>query len=782
MARNAIQRAIERQAAAMQLAKAADNKVTRLPVAETARVTESAGRQEPTWKDKLAGLEDEIRSEQTGTYERPTGVQETTVNEDRASQEENKVKEDTSSMTETTELPQDAEAAEATQTDVPDGMAAITERAQDDGFAQTVVLTKKAGLEKDSPVKDDPRLAETTVLPEGAWVMGVVEAIHELETDLERQARQSFEADMGVTVPEPAGTIEAEFIKPDSVADEAGAKDESAAVSIDISEVEDAIASLADEPDSMLEALYEKFDGREAALPGILGELFGYPAAGSRQIMSLEANVALLNLNQSRDRQCVIVGESSSPTVLFCNPFDQELRSWLESMVQADLHWILVSPGDLNAYISRKEQGTKAMDSVVQLTGGNVDAGHELDALSLASISQDSSPVVKLVHSTLYDALRAGASDIHIETGNAALEIRYRIDGVLMHVASVAGADIAEQVISRVKVMSELDIAERRIPQDGRFKSAYDGRPIDFRVSIMPSSFGEDAVLRVLDKQAVTAQMTELTLSSLGFADSMISALRKLSDRPYGMLLVTGPTGSGKTTTLYAALSETNSGAGKVVTIEDPVEYELPGVLQIPVNEKKGLTFARGLRSILRHDPDKIMVGEIRDPETAQIAIQSALTGHLVFTTVHANNVFDVLSRFTHMGVDPYSFVSALNGILAQRLLRVVCSKCAEKIVPTTAMLEATGEPLEVARTFNWRVGRGCSDCRGTGYKGRKAVGELLVLSDELREAIVERVPVRRLKELARKEGLKSINSAAMDMVREGLTTIEEVNRVTTMA
>ncbi|MCJ7556187.1 MAG: GspE/PulE family protein [Gammaproteobacteria bacterium] len=532
----------------------------------------------------------------------------------------------------------------------------------------------------------------------------------------------------------------------------------------------------------MLEALYEKFDGREAALPGILGELFGYPAAGSRQILSLEVNVALLNLNQSRDRQCVIVGESTSPTVLFCNPFDQELRSWLESLVQADLHWILVSPGDLNAYISRREQGTKAMDSVVQASGGKIDAGQELDALSLASISQDSSPVVKLVHSTLYDALRAGASDIHIETGSAALEIRYRIDGVLMHVASVAGADIAEQVISRVKVMSELDIAERRIPQDGRFKSAYDGRPIDFRVSIMPSSFGEDAVLRVLDKQAVTTQMTELTLSSLGFADGMIGALRKLSDRPYGMLLVTGPTGSGKTTTLYAALSETNSGAGKVVTIEDPVEYELPGVLQIPVNEKKGLTFARGLRSILRHDPDKIMVGEIRDPETAQIAIQSALTGHLVFTTVHANNVFDVLSRFTHMGVDPYSFVSALNGILAQRLLRVVCSKCAEKIVPTTAMLEATGEPLEVASAFNWRVGRGCSDCRGTGYKGRKAVGELLVLSDELREAIVERVPVRRLKELARKEGLKSINSAAMDMVRDGLTTIEEVNRVTTMA
>jgi general secretion pathway protein E len=423
-----------------------------------------------------------------------------------------------------------------------------------------------------------------------------------------------------------------------------------------------------------------------------------------------------------------------------------------------------------------------AMESAIKTADGFVGADGNLESLSLDSISKDSSPVVRLVHSTLYDALRAGASDIHLEAGSGSLMIRYRIDGVLVHVATVTGVEIAEQAISRIKVMSELDIAERRIPQDGRFKTAYDGRPIDFRVSIMPSSLGEDAVLRVLDKQAVTDQMTELQISSLGFETEIVEALRLLSERPYGMLLVTGPTGSGKTTTLYAAISETNSGLGKIVTIEDPVEYQLPGVLQIPVNEKKGLTFARGLRSILRHDPDKIMVGEIRDPETAQIAVQSALTGHLVFTTVHANNVFDVLSRFTHMGVDPYSFVSALNGILAQRLLRLVCQNCGETITPTSAMLDATKVPREVAETFHWRVGEGCGDCRGTGYKGRKAIGELLVLNDELREAIIDRVPVRRLKELAQASGLQFIRAAALNLVRDGLTTIDEVNRVTTLA
>jgi general secretion pathway protein E len=389
---------------------------------------------------------------------------------------------------------------------------------------------------------------------------------------------------------------------------------------------------------------------------------------------------------------------------------------------------------------------------------------------------------VKLVHSTVYDALKAGASDIHLETRPGGLAIRYRVDGVLVHVATLGGADLCEQVISRIKVMSELDIAERRVPQDGRFRLGLKGRAIDFRVSVMPSVHGEDAVLRILDKQALTDEMQSLRLDTLGFDPEVVKRLQRLSELPYGMLLVTGPTGSGKTTTLYAALSETNTGLDKIVTIEDPVEYQLPGVLQIPVNEKKGLTFARGLRSILRHDPDKIMVGEIRDPETAQIAIQSALTGHLVFTTVHANNVFDVLGRFAHMEVDAYAFVSALNGILAQRLVRVICPHCAEPTQPKADAIRQSGLLPETVAGWEFRTGRGCANCRGTGYKGRKAIGELLVLTDELREAIVARAPARRLKELALEGGSKLIRTAALELVQQGVTTLLEANRVTAMA
>jgi general secretion pathway protein E len=341
---------------------------------------------------------------------------------------------------------------------------------------------------------------------------------------------------------------------------------------------------------------------------------------------------------------------------------------------------------------------------------------------------------------------------------------------------------VSEQVISRIKVMAELDIAERRVPQDGRFKVAIDGRPTDFRVSIIPSVFGEDAVLRVLDKQALTESLHGLTLDSLGFDHDIVVQLRRLATLPYGMLLVTGPTGSGKTTTLYAAISETQTGNDKIVTIEDPVEYQLPGVLQIPVNEKKGLTFARGLRSILRHDPDKIMVGEIRDPETAQIAIQSALTGHLVFTTVHANNVFDVMGRFVHMGVDSYSFVAALSGILAQRLVRMVCEQCAVSHSPSRKLLEDSRLQVSAHTAYEFRIGQGCAHCRGTGYKGRKAVGELLTLDDEIREAIIARAPLRQLKELAHRSGVRLIRQAALELVRRGETTLEEVNRVTTLA
>jgi general secretion pathway protein E len=403
-----------------------------------------------------------------------------------------------------------------------------------------------------------------------------------------------------------------------------------------------------------------------------------------------------------------------------------------------------------------------------------------VEDLSFRSISEDASQVVRLVRSTLYDALKTAASDIHLETGPHGLAIRYRIDGVLVAIGTLPGADLAEQVISRVKVMAELDISERRVPQDGRFKVSVSGREIDFRVSIMPSIFGEDAVLRILDKQQLADATKGLTLDSIGFDVGTRTMLRKFANEPYGMLLITGPTGSGKTTTLYATISEINLGRDKIITIEDPVEYQVPGVLQIPVNEKKGLTFARGLRSILRHDPDKVMVGEIRDPETAQIAIQAALTGHLVFTTVHANNVFDVLGRFTHMGVDPYSFAAALNGVAAQRLIRLNCPHCAAPFTPTAKELEEAGLTKEqAAKNFDFRSGRGCGQCRGTGYKGRSAIAEIMVLTDELREMIVSRAPIRALKDTARRNGTRFLRDAAVALVADGRTSLEEINRVT---
>ena len=522
------------------------------------------------------------------------------------------------------------------------------------------------------------------------------------------------------------------------------------------------------------------FDSLQLAIA--LADAFDYPLLRSAELGGLDAAFDVLAPAEAARRHCVLVRRRGAYLAVISDPFDVSLRTWLEARVQAELGWAMASRAEIASYVARHEHSTRAIDAALVGAQGRSAHAAEFENLSLDSISQDVSPIVKLVHSTVYDALRAGASDIHLETIAAGLVIRYRIDGVLLQVASVSGAEVSEQVISRIKVMSELDIAERRVPQDGRFKIAIDARPIDFRVSIIPSVFGEDAVLRVLDKQAITHQMKGLRLDGLGFGPRIVSRLRKLAALPHGMLLVTGPTGSGKTTTLYAAISETNTGSDKIVTIEDPVEYQLPGVLQIPVNEKKGLTFARGLRSILRHDPDKIMVGEIRDPETAQIAIQSALTGHLVFTTVHANSVFDVVSRFVHMGVEPYSFVSALNAVMAQRLIRVVCQQCAESVMPSRELLEESGIALAAAAGIHFRTGRGCKHCRGSGYRGRKAIGELLILNDELREAVVARVPLRQLKELAMKSGARLIRHAALDLVKRGETTIEEVNRVTSMA
>jgi type IV pilus assembly protein PilB len=391
----------------------------------------------------------------------------------------------------------------------------------------------------------------------------------------------------------------------------------------------------------------------------------------------------------------------------------------------------------------------------------------------------DQSPIIRLVDTTIFTALQRRCSDIHIETRDDSVVIKYRIDGVLQQAMQPIAKEHHSTIISRIKVMSELDISERRVPQDGRFRVRFNGRSIDFRVSIMPSIHGEDAVLRVLDKESMSEKFHKLTLDVVGFGEEDLRKFRRYIKEPYGMVLVTGPTGSGKTTTLYAALNEIKTDEDKLITIEDPVEYQIRGITQIPVNEKKGLTFARGLRSILRHDPDKIMVGEIRDTETAQIAINSALTGHLVFTTVHANNVVDVLGRFLNMGVEAYNFVSALNCILAQRLVRLICEFCKKEVHYSVEELEASGlDPKEWANIPMYE-GEGCIECSGTGFRGRTAIHELLELTDNVREMILAKKPSSEIRRAAKDEGMHFLRESAIDRVKRGLTTLKEINKVT---
>ncbi|MBK6852680.1 MAG: type II/IV secretion system protein [Burkholderiales bacterium] len=508
------------------------------------------------------------------------------------------------------------------------------------------------------------------------------------------------------------------------------------------------------------------------------------PALVMRDLHTLHAAFDVLPFAEVSAYPCLALRDASGALLLvLADPYDTRLRAWADERFTEPYQCHLAHASDIRAYLARHEESLRAMDSVLGADAANDtqldDAGV---SLSITSISEDDSPVVKLVSSTLYDALRSAASDVHIETTPAGLTIRYRIDGVLVPVGNVSGAGLAEQVLSRIKVLAELDISERRVPQDGRFKVRVKGRAIDLRVSVMPSIHGEDAVLRILDKQSLSAETLGLSPAQLGFDAADIEPMRKLASEPYGMLLVTGPTGSGKTTTLYALLSEINSGQDKIVTIEDPVEYQLPGVLQIPVNEKKGLTFSRGLRSILRHDPDRILVGEIRDPETAEIAVQAALTGHLVFTTVHANNVFDVIGRFTHMGVEPYTFVTAMNGIVAQRLIRKVCSDCAVDDSPDDKLLAASGLQRADLGGYHFRIGRGCGRCRGTGYRGRRAIAEILLLNDELRELILRNEPVRLLRQAATRNGTRLLRQVALDCVKRGESTLQEINRVTLVA
>ena len=514
-----------------------------------------------------------------------------------------------------------------------------------------------------------------------------------------------------------------------------------------------------------------------------LGDMLHYPTLNMAALNQLVPAFDLLPFSDAVKRECVALRNAEGELLLgFADPFQSDIQAWAEARIQAPATWHLVHPADLAAYLARHEESMRAMESVLSTARESGRQTPGVEDLSLKTISEHTSPVVKLVQSTMYDALKINASDIHLESDADGLLIKYRIDGVLSQIGSIDGIDKAEQVVSRIKIMAELDIAERRIPQDGRFKVAIQGREVDFRVSVMPSIFGEDVVLRILDRRALSDQLQGLRLDHLGFDDTTIATVRKLANEPYGMLLVTGPTGSGKTTTLYAVISEINHGQDKVITIEDPVEYQLPRVLQIPVNEKKGLTFARGLRSILRHDPDKIMVGEIRDAETAQIAVQSALTGHLVFTTVHANNVFDVIGRFLHMQVDTYSFVSALNGVLAQRLLRVVCPHCSEPYQPDEQQLADSGIDAKAASEFRFVRGTGCGKCRGSGYKGRKAIAEILNLNDDIREMIATRQPIKAIKEAARSNGTRLLREAAIDAVKRGETTLQEINRVTFVA
>ena len=513
------------------------------------------------------------------------------------------------------------------------------------------------------------------------------------------------------------------------------------------------------------------------------GQAFGYPCLHMTELQSHAPDFDVLAYTECVQRGVLWLKANGSltATLVLSDPFDEVSECWALRKGQAfgqSAQIALAHPDDVQAYLAQQERQVRAMDGFE----AQVHAGGDEEVaavITLASISDDTSSVVKLVNSTVYDALKLQASDIHLECDAGSLHVSYRIDGVLVPITEVQGQEMAEQVISRIKVMAELDIAERRVPQDGRFKVRVNGREIDFRVSVMPNIFGEDAVLRLLDRQSLTEEARALRLDHLGLDGHAMAAIRQLAHKPHGMLLVTGPTGSGKTNTLYAAITEIHTGRDKIVTIEDPVEYRLPRVLQIPVNEKKGLTFARGLRSILRHDPDKIMVGEIRDDETAQIAVQAALTGHLVFTTVHANNVFDVLGRFLHMGVDAYSFAAALNGIVAQRLLRMNCPHCSINVEPDAELLRQAGLSPDDVRDWQFRAGQGCGHCRGVGYKGRKAIAEVLLINDALRELIVQRAPISLLKEQARQCGLRELRQSAMECVARGDTTLEEVARVT---
>ena len=479
-----------------------------------------------------------------------------------------------------------------------------------------------------------------------------------------------------------------------------------------------------------------------------------------------------------------IQGQNGTLEIAMSDPRNPSLVDELGVLLNKKLRIKVATLSQISDLLKKTEQSQRVLDEVTEgfaldVVGDEENPEETLSIDRLSAADSNIAPVIKLVDTTIFNALERRASDIHIETRDQEVAIKYRIDGVLQYAMPPIAKEWHSTIISRIKVMSELDIAERRIPQDGRFRVRYKSRLIDFRVSIMPTIHGEDAVLRVLDKESMSEKFANLSLEVVGFGEGDLTKFRRYIKEPYGMVLVTGPTGSGKTTTLYAALSEIKNDEDKIVTIEDPVEYQIKGITQIPVNEKKGLTFARGLRSILRHDPDKILVGEIRDQETAQIAINAALTGHLVFTTVHANNVLDVLGRFLNMGVEAYNFVSALNCILAQRLVRVICPHCKKQVVYDDSYLAESGLDLSVWRDLPMYEGAGCFECGGTGYRGRSAIHELLDLNESIRELILDKRPSSEIRRQARIEGMTFLRDSAISKVRDGMTTLKEINKVT---
>ncbi len=453
----------------------------------------------------------------------------------------------------------------------------------------------------------------------------------------------------------------------------------------------------------------------------------------------------------------------------------------LELLIGKPLQRVVSSRSAILAALERSEGSSQALRELEaeyrSVLVKEDDRGEEI--LTVDHAAEDQSPAVKLLDSILLSAMQRRASDIHIEAADRATKVKLRVDGILIPAMEPLDIRLHAPLVSRLKVMSELDIAERRVPQDGSFRMRLDRKTVDFRVSILPSVFGESVVIRILDRESITTGVSALKLERLGFNAEDLKRFRRAITRPYGMVLVTGPTGSGKTTTLYAAISEMNTIEDKLITIEDPVEYQFSGVVQIPVNEKKGLTFARGLRSILRHDPDKIMVGEIRDAETAQIAIQSALTGHLVLTTVHANNVFDVIGRFASMGIDSYNFLAALNCVLAQRLVRILCPSCRTPIKVEQTLIEESGLDYEQYKDTLFYEGKGCPQCHGTGYRGRKCITEFLDLTDEIKEMILAERPLSEIRYRAVTDGMITLRQSALKKVLNGETSLREINRVT---